>query len=529
MLTRTDTATSPRPDSSKRKGAVLLRDKQHCLPLSRTLTEGALLVLLTPVVPPVGPTAAGKGVTTDPFEALGRASARYHPWIRHVPYTARSGITSTHVGFINRAAAVVFVISGPPSQGQTSQVTMSGIARAVGKERPYIIVACCDIEELGPLEADFPTIIQVPNYSPTELVSAAELLLGKSAPPPSTGPKLQSLMVPPREWQVEKWRSEADPIDSVHELWVECMPRQFYLDRLILQALLQRDGYAMHYVVREPETREVLGFCATYTTYIGSGESLIGSLSALLVRQPYRQRGVGLSLHDHALKQLKKTRGVERLQLGSTFPRTLFGLPADGASEDWFRRRGWRMDQTGPGTGQEVCDWILRFSDWLPRQLPTSTNTGTVFRRCESSELESAVAVVERESARNDNVGWYDQYAKLASSKFIRDIVIGIENGSVVATALTYVKNTESPVGEDIPWPAAIGDDVGGVTCICIADTPSHRRDAIMVRLLDACVRLLSEQGMRRLFVDAIRGGDVGFQSTGFQKWARYKDIWRKA
>ena len=94
-----------------------------------------------------------------------------------------------------------------------------------------------------------------------------------------------------------------------------------------------------------------------------------------------------------------------------------------------------------------------------------------VFRRCESSELEGVVAVVERESARNDNVGWYDQYAKLANSKFIRDIVIGVENGTIIATALTYVKGTESPVGEDIPWPAAMGDDVGGVTCICITGT----------------------------------------------------------
>jgi hypothetical protein len=36
-----------------------------------------------------------------------------------------------------------------------------------------------------------------------------------------------------------------------------------------------------------------------------------------------------------------------------------------------------------------------------------------------------------------------------------------------------------------------------------------------MIRLLDACVTALSEQGMQRLFVDAISGGDEGFQSTG--------------
>ncbi|OIW29533.1 hypothetical protein CONLIGDRAFT_332240 [Coniochaeta ligniaria NRRL 30616] len=534
MLTGLDTATSTRSDSSKRKGAVLVRDNQSCLPLFRTLEDGDLVILLTPVVAPIVPgsrSPASRGVTSDPFEPLGRALAKRHPWIRHVPYTAGGGVTSTHVGFIKRAAAVVFVISGPPTKGQTSQVELSEIARSIGEQRPHIIVACCNIEELGILEADFPTIIQLPNYSPIELESAAELLWGKSAQTASTGPKLQSLMVSPKTWPIEVWNGNRNPIDGVHELWLECMPRKFYLNQFTFQSLLRRDGYAMHYVVREPETREILGFCATYTTYIGSGgESLIGSLSTILVRPSYRQRGVGLSLHNHALRQLTKTRGVDRLQLGSTFPRLLFGLPVDGASDEWFRRRGWRMDQQGPGAGQEVCDWLLRINDWLPRPLPATG--GLEFRVCELPEFDRVLDMVERESARNDNVGWYDQYAKLANTMNVRDIVIGIEDETVVAAALTFVKNTGSPVAEDIPWPSAIGDDVGGVTCICITEPSpslSYERDAIMIRLLDECIRTLSEQGMQRLFVDAIRGGDQGFQSTGFQKWARYRDIWRKA
>lgn len=36
-----------------------------------------------------------------------------------------------------------------------------------------------------------------------------------------------------------------------------------------------------------------------------------------------------------------------------------------------------------------------------------------------------------------------------------------------------------------------------------------------MIRLLDSCIRILSEQGMRKLFIDAVKGGDEGFQSMG--------------
>lgn len=36
-----------------------------------------------------------------------------------------------------------------------------------------------------------------------------------------------------------------------------------------------------------------------------------------------------------------------------------------------------------------------------------------------------------------------------------------------------------------------------------------------MIRLLDACVTILKEQGMRRVFLDAVKGGYEGFQSMG--------------
>jgi hypothetical protein len=66
-----------------------------------------------------------------------------------------------------------------------------------------------------------------------------------------------------------------------------------------------------------------------------------------------------------------------------------------------------------------------------------------------------------------------------------------------------------------------------------------------MIRLLDSCIRLLADQGMSQMLVDAVKGGGDGFQSMGerllrfavmqiltsatpgFQKWARYRDVWR--
>ena len=448
---------------------AVIQDSQSYLPLSN-LKDGDLILLLTPgIVPEASPLDSDpEGQPSDPFEPLGKALAKHHPWVRHVPYLPRNGITGTHVVHIRLAAAVIFVISGPPRHGQLSQVALADITRSVCEQRPYIILNYCGAQELGSLEKSFPAILEVPSFAPSDMEAAADILFGELKKPSPREPDVQNLILAPKAWSVEVWDGRRDA-SAVLALWCQCFPEAFHLGRYQFESLLRRDGYAMHYVVREPGTSQLLGFCATYTTYADSGgERLLGSLAAILVPPSYRQRGVGLSLHNYALRQLTKTRGVCRLQLGSTFPRLFYGLPVDSPWEDWFRRRGWTIKplSTTPGTGQEVCDWFLKFTDWPATGLMLSRLT---FRPCEFTEFDMVLEFVEKESRREDNVGWYDQYAKLANTMNIRDIVIGLEEGVIIAAALTYAKNTGSMVAEDIPWASTIADDVGGVTCVCIS------------------------------------------------------------
>lgn len=460
---RSPGATGPAVTEVKRVGNAVIYQSQPHIPLSELLKEKDLVLLLTPAVAP-DPSSATPHM--DPFEPLGQAMAKFHPWIRHVPYLPRNGITGTHVVHLRPAAAVVFVISGPPRQGQPPQVAMAEIVRTLCEQRPQVIVACCDIQELGALETAFPAIIQIPNYSPLELENAARILFAEAKRPP-TGPNFQNLLLAPRPWTCVLWKSERD-LSAVFDLWCQCLPKRFHLDRARLQALLCRDGYAMHYVVREPETSEVVGFCAAYTEYASSdSERLIGSVAALLVRPSYRQRGVGLSLHNAVLNKFSKVRGVSGIQLGSSFPRLLYGLPMDSPWEDWFRRRDWPIKPRSSelGEGQEACDWLLRLEDWPAiGAMPPGLN----FRTCEPGEFDSVLAIVSRESGRKNHFGWYDQYAKLVDTIFIRDIMLGLQGDAIVAIAITYSKNNGGPVGDDLPWADTIADDVGGVTCICI-------------------------------------------------------------
>ena len=345
------------------------------------------------------------------------------------------------------------------------------MAFAVSDNKPCIIVVCCSPID-NQLSIPFPTVIQTAGYTPAALEATAALIfseqstfLGGAVPGPA-GVETSR----PRLWPVEQW-NEARDMSTVLDLWTQNISDRFSIDHHTLAALLRRPGYAKHYVVRDSRTEEILGFCATYLSYVDQeGENLIASLAVLIVRSTSRQRGVGLSLHNHAIDQLKRTRGVIRLQLGSTFPRILYGPPlGTQLNEEWFRRRGWQLNKDVPGQGQTIYDLVLNFTDW--RYVAPKSPPMPQFRLCSQEDMAKVLAMVEEVSIRQGKMGWFDQYSSLMNGPNVKDIVLGVERDAIIAAALTYTPSCGSPIASNLPWASRIGNDVGGVTCICICRT----------------------------------------------------------
>ena len=83
------------------------------------LPAASILLLLTPTVP--SKFGRPDSPTFDPFEPLGKAISRSHSRTRHVPYTLSAGLTSTHLVFLRRSAAVVLVLCNTSSALTESQ------------------------------------------------------------------------------------------------------------------------------------------------------------------------------------------------------------------------------------------------------------------------------------------------------------------------------------------------------------------------------------------------------------------------
>ena len=417
---------------------------------------------MTPVVVPL----ELQGTTSsDPFEPLGRTLSRRSRPVRHVPYTKSQGVTGIHVAFIRRATAVVFVLTQFLEIDGVSQPSLAETVGEVCESCPLIVLACCKVREEDVQAFSFPTLVQVHDFSPRNLEAAADFLLTGSLV--NTPLFQQSLASSPASltWSIRPWNYDND-IGEAHMLWNSSIAPPFHLDQQTFGSLVQRNGYALHHVVRERSRGEMVGFCLTFTTFADSSEErLIGSIAALVVREDFRRRGIGRLLHDEALGKMHRIRGVTRIQLGSTFPRLLYGLPTNLPNAGWFERFDWVINQPAPGKGRLIADWILTWSE-VPRI--SLASAGLLFRSCELSDSQQVINMVSRESQRKMFFGWFDQYARTIDSNQMDNIIIGFEGQTLVAAAITYSPDKRSPAALDLPWANSVGPNIGGVTCICI-------------------------------------------------------------
>ncbi|QIX01831.1 hypothetical protein AMS68_007348 [Peltaster fructicola] len=101
-------------DEKASKGCEIVRAPAQTTLELQTLPTTAIILLLTPVM-----AASREHRHTDPFEPLGRVISKRHARVRHVPYIAKVGFTSTHRAFMQQAGAIIVAsIDTPPSIAQ---------------------------------------------------------------------------------------------------------------------------------------------------------------------------------------------------------------------------------------------------------------------------------------------------------------------------------------------------------------------------------------------------------------------------
>ncbi|KAI5803125.1 glycoside hydrolase superfamily, partial [Geopyxis carbonaria] len=507
---------------------TIVRDEASLIPLSSRIVPRDEVLLLSPVVRPLHRTAGEPPI--DPFECLGRSLAKRHPHIIHAPYTAQ-GITQTHVALIKRCAAVIFVTCNARRPNARSQVQTATAVHRLCYSKPMINMAVCDPYDLLD-DRKFGTYLCTYEYSPTALETAAAVVFGERHAAgvlpvhlPGAPALRQQRHVNPlyslncRSWFVEVWEKRRDLWASA-DLWQDCLGRRWPLDATTLSSLLDRPGYSKHFVVRHKVTQELLGLCATYIIMLGNNK-VIGSLALLLVRPTHRDLGIGLSLHDVAVRYLRKTPGISSMQLGSIFPRLFPGLPVDLPADDlsWFGHRGWKLD------GNFVYDLFMRIDNFRAADdISTGlANNGITIETCRTEQFESLMDFEEKHFGSYP--GWVEKYHSLRGSDDIADALIAYNEHGILGAVIIYSPVGNNQISKDIPWPKVIDERIGGLGFVSVI--PESRNLGVRKGLIVAAIIELKSRGLRGCFVDWADDIET-YTSLGFQEWGKYREVWRK-
>ncbi|TGZ81053.1 glycoside hydrolase [Ascodesmis nigricans] len=504
---------------------TVVRDDHLIIPLSNKILRRGEVLLLTPVVRPLD-RRLPEEPTMDPFECFGRSLAQLHPRIVHAPYRAQ-GLTETHVELFKRCSAVILVTVNARRTPQQVEIAHAVLRLSNGK--PLVAVAACDPHDLLD-NINFGTYLCTYEYSQPALESAAAIIFGERHASGVLPVHIPGTPVFRQQhaWYVEPWDKRRDLYPSA-EVWAECMDRRWPLDVQTLSSLLDRPGTSQHFVVRHPENGQLLGLAATYVVPQGA-DKIIGSLALLLVKPTHRDRGIGLSLHECAIRHLKSLPGITSIQLGSIFPRIFPGLPTTLPPEDqsWFLHRGWKCKPD-----EYIFDLFMYIESFIqPESIHAELDAKNItIANCRPDQFPELMKFeLEHFSAFP---GWTERYANLEATKDIADALIAFnQEKEILGAVLVYSPMGNNQIARDIPWPKMIDDRVGGLGFVSVKPEFGLREDevsGVLVRrgLIVAAILELKMRGLRGCFIDW--ADDVQtYMSLGFQEWGKYREFWRK-
>lgn len=164
----------------------------------------------------------------------------------------------------------------------------------------------------------------------------------------------------------------------------------------------------------------MVGLYATYITFADQeGHRLVGTIAAIVIRKGWHGQRIGWTLYNWAIRKMRNSSDkLTHIQLGGGFPR-LLSVPLQAPYKIWLPGLGWSLDESGPGKGQHVADWILRFSDLTS---PSLAPPGLSFRSCERTDVEDMITLARRALV---GFGGWEQYTKVISSGHLGHIMLG--------------------------------------------------------------------------------------------------------
>lgn len=363
------------------RSVTLVRSKSGVLPLSKS---SKLVFLFPGANTPAGGAVDGEGLgrkgSYDATVFLGTVR-NYNQNAVEIRY-GTEGLSAEQWDLVEAAETVIFT---------SLNARESPYQRALGLEIPKRARALVAIAACNPYDflQDSSIETYVATYEPTieAFAAATDVIFGEV---PAKG----ILPVGPRA--TENIPITVSPFDLSNDLeqlaavWNAAFPT-YHLSIEKLRILLdRRSGH--YFIARSGST--LVGFCLAYTTVTGGITS--SQLAVLAVDPSYQGKGVGTILITETRAWFRKNFGLNRLILGSAFPRFWPGIPTDLPSkvQEFFIHRGFRLNPKVPRSVDLYQD-IRNFQ--APEKYKTrAKERGYTFSHLKPEHYEECIAAQKR-------------------------------------------------------------------------------------------------------------------------------------
>jgi beta-N-acetylhexosaminidase len=333
-----------------------------------------------------------------------------------------------HENLIHRASCIIIVTADANRNlyqaGFTKHVAMMcSVLRSTGQKKSIVVVAVSSPYDFA-MDKSIGTYICTFDFTEAAMASLVRVLFGQvptRGTLPGTLRKSKKVMKSRQQWLVEKYDRDRDGRglnDLLQSLARASAPNHQYLQTTTHETfeLMNPSIEESHFVVRNSSTHALYGFCATYFTQD------TGIIGAIFADPAKRNVSVGRSLHRRALRSLTQRRGIQKIQLGTSFPTVFLGIPLDSDNKDqaqtatepggsgvkaWFASNGW--DLQFPKRLTNLC--INDLSRWsAPSGLLASVQRAGIVFDLVHGDSPNASSVLDYVAAAHANTETIELY-----------------------------------------------------------------------------------------------------------------------
>lgn len=304
-------------------------------------------------------------------------------------------------------------------------------------------------------------------------------------------------------------------IDETVRLWNEAIGEEFPMRR----DLLLQNTFTAPNLIREgtlvaiDEAEKVSGFVSAkmYSEPEDFGfNTKIGWIQALLVKQKYRNHGVGSKLLNCAEQSLIAS-GAERIILGKDLRHYFPGIPSScEKAETWFCKKGYQYD----GTEYDLL------TEGTIEQLPV---------------VDECIFDLLCENEKNDLLGFlhrcfpgrweYEIINYFKSGGNGREIVVLKKKDKIIG--FCRINDSKSPeIAQNVYWAPLFADELGGIGPLGI--DPAERKKGYGLSIVQAAISILSLRGIKHFVIDWTKLITF-YQKVGARPWKIYHCYSKKA